>query len=430
MRVQAPRGTRDLLPGELALWQRIEGLAREEFRRHGYGEIRTPVFEATELFVRGIGAGTDIVEKEMYTFTDRGDRSVTLRPEGTAPVVRAYLEHNLRAAPQPVKLFYFGPMFRYERPQAGRYRQFYQFGAEAVGTQDPAVDAETILIPFDLYRRLGLQGLDLRVNSIGCPVCRPGYREALVAFLRPRAETLCDSHRQSFERNPLRVLDCKDDACRAATAEAPSMEPYLCQECAGHFAAVRRYLDGLNVPYRVDPRLVRGLDYYTKTVFEITAESLGAQDAVAGGGRYDGLVQELGGPPTPGVGFAAGLERVVLALQRQGLGEAAEAGPEVFVAAAGAGVQEPARLLAFRLRRAGIAAATDYGDRSLKAQMKSADRVGAPRVVVVGEEEWARSQVVLREMATGTQRAVAVDELEGILKGTAAAAAADGSRRR
>lgn len=416
MKVQAPRGTRDLLPDELAVWQRIEHLAREAFRLHGYGEIRTPLFEASELFVRGIGAGTDIVEKEMYTFTDRGGRQVALRPEGTASVVRAYLEHNLHAGPQPVKLYYLGPMFRYERPQAGRYRQFHQFGAEALGSQDPALDAEAILIPYDLYCTLGLKGLDLRVNSIGCPACRPRFREDLIAYLRPRAGTLCNSHRGSFERNPLRVLDCKTDACREATVDAPSIGSYLCDECGSHFAAVRRLLEGLEVAYRVDQRLVRGLDYYTKTVFEITAESLGAQDAVAGGGRYDGLVEELGGPPVPAVGFAAGLERVVLALQRQGSDDLDGRRPLVFVAAVGDGVREAARLLTFRLRRAGIAAATDYGDRSMKAQMKAADRLGVPLVVVVGEEEWARGQVVLREMATGDQVTIAAADLERTLR--------------
>lgn len=429
MMVQAPRGTRDLLPEELRLWHEVEDRAREIFRLHGYAEIRTPLLEATELFVRGIGEGTEIVTKEMYTFTDRGGRSVTLRPEGTASVVRAYLEHHLESGPQPVKVYYIGPMFRYERPQAGRYRQFHQLGAEVLGTQDPAVDAETILIPFDLYQSLGLEGLELRLNSIGCPVCRPRYREALIEYLRPRAGSLCKSHQQSWEQNPLRVLDCKSEACRTATADAPLVETYLCDECASHFAAVRRFLDGLQVPYRLDGRLVRGLDYYTKTVFEITARSLGAQDAVAGGGRYDGLVQELGGPPVPAVGFASGLDRVVLTLQQQGTGLGRESPPQVFVAAAGGGLQEAAQLLAFRLRRAGLAAATEYGDRSLRAQMKVANRSGAPWVVVVGEEEWARGQVVVREMATGAQRTVEASQLIEALKGSGEAAS-DGAQRR
>ncbi|MBO2519584.1 MULTISPECIES: histidine--tRNA ligase [Limnochorda] len=429
MRIQAPRGTRDLLPDELRIWHVVEERARELFRLHGYAEIRTPLLEATELFVRGIGEGTDLVSKEMYTFTDRGGRSLTLRPEGTASVVRAYLEHRLESGPQPVKVYYLGPMFRYERPQAGRYRQFHQLGAEVLGTQDPAADAETILIPYDLYQSLGLQGLDLRLNSIGCPNCRPRYREALLDYLRPRVERLCPSHQRNWEANPLRVLDCKSEACRAATAEAPETTAFLCEVCADHFAAVRRYLERLQVPYRVDSRLVRGLDYYTKTVFEITAESLGAQDAVAGGGRYDGLVQELGGPSVPAVGFASGLDRVILTLQRQGtdLGQARP--PEVFVAAAGQGVQEAARILAFRLRRAGIAAATEYGDRSLKAQMKVAGRTGAQWVVVVGEAEWAQGQVVLREMATGAQQIVDAGQLIATLT-RSREAATDGAPRR
>ncbi|HEY8531166.1 MAG TPA: histidine--tRNA ligase, partial [Limnochorda sp.] len=320
-------------------------------------------------------------------------------------------------------------MFRYERPQAGRYRQFYQLGAEVLGTLDPAADAEVILMPFDLYQSLGLAGLGLRLNSLGCPACRPRYREALIEYLRPRAVKLCRSHQERWEANPLRVLDCKSEACAAATADVPAIDAFLCEECASHFAAVRRYLDALDVPYELDSRLVRGLDYYTKTVFEIKTEQLGAQDAVGGGGRYDGLVQELGGPPVPGVGFAAGLDRVVLALQKQGTRLGQETPPQVFVAAAGAGVREAARVLAFRLRRAGLVAAVEYGDRSLKAQMKAAGRTGAPWVVVVGEEEWAQGKVVLREMATGVQRVVEASQLIDVLRGPVGAASGGVQRR-
>jgi len=407
-----PRGTNDILPDEAARWQAVEEIIRGVCRDFGYGEIRTPVFEHTELFQRTAGESTDVVRKEMYTFQDRGGRSVTLRPEGTAPVVRAYLENGLHAGPQPVKLYYLTtPMFRYERPQAGRYRQHHQFGAEVLGSLDPAVDAELISLPIELLRRLGIEDLGVRLNSIGCPNCRPGYVAALREHFRPRLDDLCADCRTRFELNPLRMLDCKNEGCRRHKEAAPRSVDYLCGECADHFQGLRTYLETLGVRYTVEPTLVRGFDYYTKTVFEVFYTDLGAQDAVCGGGRYDGLVEELGGKPTPGIGFGLGMERLLYVLADLGRLPQVERGITVFVATAGDDVKPEALRLVRDLRRAGIPADVDYGGRSLKSQLKFADRYPARYVVILGSDELARGSAPLRDLRTAEQRDVPLDRL-------------------
>ncbi|NPV29680.1 MAG: histidine--tRNA ligase [Firmicutes bacterium] len=405
--VRAPRGTKDLLPGEIEKWQYLEKLARELCKIYGYQEIRTPIFEHTELFLRGIGEETDIVQKEMYTFTDRGGRSITLRPEGTAPVVRAYLEHRLDAQPQPVKLYYLGPMFRYDRPQAGRFRQFHQFGFEVFGSHDPAVDAEVISLAWDFLSRLGLSGLQVELNSVGCPACRPSFAESLRTFFGMHRDSLCSFCQARLERNPLRLLDCKIPGCREVGRDAPLLLDYLCDDCCAHFSKLQDLLGVLNIPFQVNARLVRGLDYYTRTVFEVSLEALGAQSSLAGGGRYNNLVEACGGEPTPGIGVALGLERVLLALEKLGVGLPLEAPELVFVAAVGETNfqqlnREALRLVA-ELRRAGYAADKDYLGRSLKAQMKFAGKIGARYVIIMGEKELREGNFILRDMKEGTQ---------------------------
>jgi len=411
MLTMRPRGTSDILPGEVKKWQRLESRFRKICREYGYDEIRTPIFEHTELFLRGVGDTTDIVEKEMYTFTDRGDRSITLRPEGTAPAVRAYLEDKLYAGPQPVKLFYIGPMFRYDRPQAGRFRQFHQFGVEVFGAHDPAVDAEVMAMAMDFYGRLGLKSLELHINSVGCPNCRPELRRQLQDFFRLYVENLCKNCRDRFAKNPLRILDCKEARCGEIGSGAPTTIGCLCGDCAGHFELVRKHLDLLHIPYIVNQRLVRGLDYYTHTAFEIMAPDIGAQSSIGGGGRYNGLVETCGGHPTPGIGYALGMERIILAMERQGLAMPGTAGPAVFVVTAGRETAEQAFSLLFRLRSAGIPADKDYLNRSMKSQMKFAGKTGAGYVLILGEEELRRDIVLARDMTTGEQESVKTNDV-------------------
>lgn len=406
-----PRGTNDIIPGEVEKWRRVENQFFRICALYGYNEIRTPVFEHTELFQRGVGDTTDIVEKEMYTFMDRGGRSVTLRPENTAPAVRAYLENKLYAGPQPVKLFYCGPMFRYDRPQAGRFRQFHQVGAEVFGSDDPSADSEVIAMAMDFYGRLGLKDLDLHINSVGCPECRPVQRRELKKYFQPHLGNLCRNCRGRFEKNPLRILDCKEVRCAEAGAEAPSTIDCLCLDCAEHFEQVKKNLDLLNINYVIDRRLVRGLDYYTHTAFEIMAPDIGAQSSIGGGGRYNGLIETCGGPPTPGVGYALGTERIILAMERQGLTVSAASKPDVFVVTAGTKAADTAYRMLFSLRSAGISADKDYLGRSLKAQMKYAGKSGARFVVIVGEEELARDVVLVRDMTAGQQEEVPLSEL-------------------
>ncbi|MGI6648022.1 MAG: histidine--tRNA ligase [Bacillota bacterium] len=411
MLVNRPRGTNDILPGQAEKWRYLEEQIRQICFEYGFGEIRTPIFEQTELFQRGVGETTDVVEKEMYTFLDKGETSLTLRPEGTASTVRAFVENGLYGQPLPVKLYYLGPMFRYDRPQAGRFRQFHQFGVEVLGSQDPLLDAEVMIMAMDLYQRLGLSNLELHLNSVGCPVCRQKHRSALREFLVPRENALCDNCRRRLERNPMRVLDCKGEKCQEASAGAPATLHHLCPDCAGHFQIVREALDELAIPYVVNERLVRGLDYYTQTAFEIIAPGIGAQNSIGGGGRYDGLVEEIGGPPTPGVGFALGLERILLALELQGVELPTGSQLNIFISTLGAEARKTAFDLMTRLRRLGLAVNMDYLGRSLKAQMKQAGKSGAQFVVIVGGEELERQAVTVRDMAAGQQTEVALVDI-------------------
>lgn len=409
MSIQAVRGVHDILPTATPTWQRVEATARRIFEAYGYREIRLPIFERTELFARGIGEVTDIVQKEMYTFEDRGGESLTLRPEATASLLRAYIEHGLHVLPKPVRLYTLGPMFRYERPQAGRYRQFHQIDAEALGGDEQAViDAEVIAMLMELFRQLGLAGrVELHLNSIGDRVCRPPYRERLVAYLRAHADRLCAECVERIERNPLRVLDCKQPGCRPVLEGAPVVLDALCAECAGQFARLRRYLEAMGLAYTVNPRLVRGLDYYVRTTFEVIAPELGAQNAVAGGGRYDGLVERLGGPPDPGTGFAVGMERLVLLLADT----AVETRP--LAALIPLGEEALCRLLpvAQAVRAAGVPVELAPGTRKLRHELDRANRLGAAWAVIVGPDELARGEALLREMKAGTQRTVALGAL-------------------
>lgn len=406
MLTTGPRGTKDILPNTSGHWQYIEAQARNICRLYGYGEIRTPIFEHTELFLRGIGETTDIVEKEMYTFTDRGDRSITLRPENTAAAVRSFLEHKLYADPQPAKLFYIGPMFRYDRPQAGRYRQFHQFGIEAIGAKGPAIDAEIIMLAVQYLRQLGLNDLNLYINSVGCPNCRPVYRNKLQDFLRDKLPNLCKDCQSRFDRNPMRILDCKHETCASHSQGAPQMTDCLCEDCGNHFTQLQQLLSAAGVEYQLNSRLVRGLDYYTKTAFEIQYAPLGAQSAVCGGGRYDGLIEECGGQPTPGIGFAIGMERVLLALEKQNLLPSASNEITLFIAALGEKALAPAFKLLCKIREAGMAGDMDYIGRSLKAQLKYANKYPARYVAIIGDEEVEQGKVMLKNMQSGVQELV------------------------
>lgn len=406
MLTKRPRGTGDILPGQVEKWRYIEKIMRSLGQDYNYEEIRTPVFEHTELFERGVGEDTDIVEKEMYTFLDRGERSVTLRPEGTAPVVRAYLENKLYAQPQPVKLFYMGPMFRYDRPQAGRFRQFHQVGVEVFGSHHPAVDAEVVAMAMGFCDRVGLTNLELHINSVGCPQCRPGLRKILQDFFEPRRPELCTNCQERWARNPLRIIDCKNGSCRDIAAGAPSIADCLCSDCQAHFAGVRRYLDILQVPYIINHKLVRGLDYYTHTAFEIMAPDIGAQSSIGGGGRYNGLIEVCGGPSIPGVGYALGLERVLLAMEKQGVDVESAGGPDVFVVILDPADKEKAVEILSALRSEGISSDQDYQDRSLKAQMKYASKLNSKYTLLVGGRELERGSALLREMQTGEQEEV------------------------
>jgi histidyl-tRNA synthetase len=411
MLTNAPRGTKDILPDTVGQWTYVEEKIRDLCARYGYKEIRTPMFEHTELFHRGIGEGTDVVDKEMYTFTDRGDRSITLRPENTASAVRAYLQNKLYGDSSLVKLFYIGSMFRYDRPQAGRMREFHQFGVEALGESNPAVDAEIIMLAMDLLGGLGLKDLKLSLNSVGCPKCRPVYRKVLQDFFRDKLEDLCDDCKDRFERSPLRILDCKADADKPYMADAPKITDCLCEECQEHFHKVQHFLTEAGVEFELDARLVRGLDYYTKTAFEIKYPPLGAQSAVAGGGRYDGLIEEIGGNPTPAVGFATGLERVLLALEKQNLLPEMDTKTDAFVVALGDVAQGAAFKLLTKLRQAGFKAGMDYAGRSMKAQMKQANKANARFALIIGEDEVKEACVQLKDMAKSEQEKVSFDNI-------------------
>ncbi|GGE13109.1 histidine--tRNA ligase 2 [Marinithermofilum abyssi] len=411
MAFRIPRGTVDLMPGEVEKWQYVESKARELCRRYHFSEIRTPIFEHTELFQRGVGETTDIVEKEMYTFTDRGDRSLTLRPEGTAGVVRSFVEKKVFGQPQPTKWYYIGPMFRYERPQAGRQRQFHQFGVEVFGTEEPAMDAEIIDLGVQFYQSLGLTGVKVELNSVGCPQCRPVHREQLVKFLTPRKDELCKDCQSRLDRNPMRILDCKNERCKELTQDAPKMVDCLCDECRTHFDAVKEYLDVLGVDYVLNPRLVRGLDYYTRTAFEFTVESKGSQaGTVGGGGRYNGLVKEIGGDDVPGIGFGIGIERTLLALEEQEVTLPIDYGVDCYLVTLGEEAKRQSVTLLKALRQAGCSAERDYLDRKMKGQMKAADRAQARYVAILGENELKANSIVVKELATGEQETIALDQ--------------------
>ena len=415
MKFQAPRGTQDFLPEATEAWQALENRARAISTRYGYAEIRTPIFEATELFLRGVGETTDIVTKEMYTFEDKKGRSLTLRPEGTAGVMRALVEHGLARPGRIHKLWYVGPMFRYDRPQAGRYRQFHQWGAECVGTAHPASDVEIILLLVDYLASFGLANTAVRLNSVGHPGCRPAYQERLRAYLAPHLGTLCPDCLERYEKNPLRVLDCKVPRDVEVAAGIPSILDSLCAECTEHFAAVQAGLSAQGVPFELDPRLVRGLDYYTRTAFEVHDPARGAQSALGGGGRYDGLVENVGGPAVPGVGFSAGLERILLALEEQGKTPRA-AGALVYVARAGGPDADGAAWTLARELRGEHAVALDFeGGRGLGAQLKQADRMGAKLALLLGEDELAAHEVTVKDLTTGTQERVARGDLAALL---------------
>jgi histidyl-tRNA synthetase len=409
--IKGVRGAPDILPGDAGKWQQLEAVARDVLERYGYAEIRTPLFERTELFVRGIGEGTDIVEKEMYTFEDRGGESLTLRPEATASLMRAYMEHDLGAQSSLVKLYLIGPMFRHERPQSGRFRQFHQIDAEIVGSPGPAVDAEVVALLHHLLEAWGLAGIAVHLNSIGDPVCRPAYRQAFVAYMEGHQSALCPDCHVRLQKNPLRILDCKVAACQQLAAGAPTISGYLCAACREHFGTVRRLLDALKIAHGVNERLVRGLDYYTRTTFEFLNPALGAQNAVAGGGRYDGLVQEIGGPPTPAIGFAIGEERILTSLAAQGAAPDLAPPAGVYVATVGAEAFAPALALTQTLRRRGLRAAVDLEARSLKGQMRQANKERYRYAVILGEDELKRGEATLRDMVTGDQRAIPLGEV-------------------
>jgi histidyl-tRNA synthetase len=405
MAITGIKGFNDILPGEVEKWQYVEATARRVFELYGFSEIRIPIMEKTELFARSIGDATDIVEKEMYSFVDKGDNRVTLRPEGTASVMRAFIEHKLYAQDSVSKLYYMGPMFRYERPQKGRYRQFHQIGAEVTGVVDPMIDAQVLNMLCHFFAELGLTEPRLEINSLGCPECRPAYRQALKDFLRSRLELLCDDCKRRFETNPLRALDCKAVGCKEATVGAPSVLDNLCAGCEDHFTKTKQYLDIAGTPYSVNSRMVRGLDYYTRTTFELVTGLLGSQSAVAAGGRYDGLISELGGPAIPGIGFAMGVERVALLLSDKDFTRR----PDLFIAALGT----EARALAFKLmgelQVKGVSVEIDYDGKSLKSQLRRSDKFNSCFTLVIGEDEMAKGTAQFKDMDKGTQADIRLD---------------------
>lgn len=413
---KAPRGTADILPEEQAYWRYVEAKAAEVCQLYGYQRLDTPVFEEAALFTRSIGEGTDIVTKEMYIFKDRSGKALALRPEGTAPVCRAYIEHGMDNLPQPVKLYYLAPAFRYERPQAGRYRQHYQFGCEAIGDADPALDTEVIHMACQFFTSLGLKELTIQLNSIGCGVCRPRYVKALKSYYEGKVESICPDCKTRLEKNPLRLLDCKRPECQHIADGSPRSTDYLCTECRSHFEAVTGYLRSLTLPFNLNHRLVRGLDYYTRTVFEVQPLDGGAQSALGGGGRYDDLIEQLGGKPTPAVGFAAGMDRVVLNLKKQGIPVPLLPSPNVFIAHLGNEAKAEAVKLAASLRAQGIGVIMATGDRSLKAQLRQANSLGAGYAIIIGDEEIKSHKLTLRDMVSGEQQSLTPAELRAMLE--------------
>lgn len=408
--INVPKGTKDVLPNESYKWQYVESVARETAKLFHINEIRTPVFEHTELFQRGVGDTTDVVTKEMYTFKDKGDRSITLKPEGTAGVVRSFIENGMGGGVLPAKMYYIIPAFRYERPQAGRLREFHQFGVEIFGAKDAQTDAEAILVADTLLKKLGIR-VKLYINSIGCPTCRANYNRALKEFFAPNLDKLCYDCKTRYEKNPLRLLDCKEEECKKINAVAPSMLDYLCEDCAKHFADVKECLTQAGIAYEINNRIVRGLDYYTRTVFEFVSTDIGAQGTVCGGGRYDGLIQSLGGAPTPAVGFAAGIERLLMVMQQTGARFPEPETPTVYLAGMDTECRKKAFGLAAALRSAGVKTEIDHMERSIKAQFKYADKIGAKYVAVLGGNELAEGAVNVKNMFSGESEKVAFDDL-------------------
>ncbi|HOB11135.1 MAG: histidine--tRNA ligase [Acetomicrobium sp.] len=414
--IKAPRGVRDVLPDESWKWAYVVETARKVADAFGYDEVHLPIFEHTELFSRGIGDSTDVVEKEMYTFKDRSGRSLTLRPELTASMVRCYLEHGMSKRVQPVKLWSVGPMFRYERPQKGRYRQFWQLDVEALGSGAPEVDLEIVTFAVYLFDTLGLSNLEVVVNSVGCPACRPVYREALKEYVGSNYDELCKTCQNRFERNPLRILDCKNEHCREIMKESPGMVGYLCDECSEHFQKVKEGMSLLGISYKEDKNLVRGLDYYTKTAFEVLSGELGAQNAVCGGGRYDNLAEAIGGPHVPGVGFAAGIERIVLTMEGQGCDFGRKPGIDVFVAIADDSARKAGLKLLYDIRRDKVSADMDYSGKSLSSQLKMASNKKAKLACILGSAEIQKGVVTVKDLASGLQEEVHQNSLMNHIK--------------
>ncbi|MCR4616441.1 MAG: histidine--tRNA ligase [Clostridiales bacterium] len=411
MLTKAPKGTQDLLPSQSHKNQYVENQMLEIAGNFGYKEIRTPVFEHTELFHRSVGDTTDVVQKEMYTFTDKGDRSITLRPEGTAGAARAFLEHGLFNEPLPQKVCYLTSCYRYEKPQAGRLREFHQFGVECFGTAEPSADAEIISLADSIFAFLGVTGLSLEINSIGCPECRKNYHKALKEYFAEHKDKLCPTCLDRLERNPMRILDCKSPVCSEIAAGAPVVIDYICEDCARHFETVKKYLDAMNITYRINPRIVRGLDYYTRTVFEFVSEQIGAQGTVCGGGRYDGLMDELGGAKTPSLGFGMGIERLLLLMEAQGVDFPEAKACDICIVSAGENAGLKAAEIAFDMRNSGISALTDISGRSVKAQMKFADKMKARYTVVIGDNELESGKVIVKKMSTGETEETSLETL-------------------
>lgn len=412
MLTKAPRGTKDIVPAEAYKWNYLEGKFRDLCRLYGYEEIRTPIFEHTELFKRGVGDTTDIVQKEMYTFKDRGDRDLTLKPEGTAGVIRAFIENKMYAETQPTKLFYITPCFRYERPQSGRQRQFHQFGVEAIGSDTPSLDAEVISLAMQFLGEAGLKDLTVSINSVGCPVCREEYNQLLKDYLAAKADVLCDLCNDRRDKNPMRVIDCKNETCQANIVDIPLMADHLCENCKDHFSQLKQYLDEMDINYVVDKKIVRGLDYYKRTAFEIISNDLGAQSTVCGGGRYDGLVEQIGGPSGySGIGFGLGAERLLLTLEANGVEIGNPNHTDIFVVTIG----DKAKLKSFSilkdLRDNHISADKDHLDRSLKAQFKYSNKINAKYTIVIGDDELDKDEATLKNMETGDQKLIKISEL-------------------
>jgi len=413
---KAPRGTFDILPQEHAYWKYVEEKAASLCQLYGYQPLSTPIFEDAQIFTKTVAGGTDIIDKEMYIFEDKSGQELALRAEGTAPVCRAYLEHGLFNLPQPVKLYYIGPAFRYERPQSGRYRQHHQFGFEALGEADPTLDAEAIEMARQFFYSLGLSRISIQLNSIGCKLCRPGYLEVLRQHYSGYADHLCPDCKARLVKNPLRLLDCKKPSCQEIAKTAPKIPDYLCHECQIHFQSVQKYLGAMSIPFQLNPRLVRGLDYYTRTVFEVEPQEKGGQSTLGGGGRYDNLIEQLGGKPTPAVGFAAGLERIILNLKEQKLDIPALPKPDAFIAYLEEEAKIEAMKIASELRKAGIAVILATGDKSLRRQMRQANSLGITYALILGEQEISKRNVMLRDMRSGEQKTIPLAEIARILK--------------